>query len=193
MMRSKCRKIPISFSRAIYIYVALLLLLIPVRLLFAAVVSATMHEICHIAAVRLMGLQVYSIHIGVRGAVIRTQPMKPWQELLCALAGPTSGLLLLLFVRRMPVIALTGAVQSLYNLLPIYPTDGGRAFRCAAQIILPDETAWKIAYLMEMITLSVIMAFCIYGSVWLHLGIIPILFAASLLLQSATRNNSCKA
>lgn len=185
MMRSKCHKIPISFSRALYIYAALLLLLIPVRLLFAAAVSAAVHELCHIAAVRLMGLQVYSVHIGVRGAVIRTQPMKPGQELLCALAGPASGLLLLLLVRWLPVIALTGAVQSLYNLLPIYPIDGGRALRCGVKILWSDSTALKVCYIIEIVTLSVITAFCVYGSVWLRLGIIPVLFGTSLLLRSA--------
>lgn len=186
-MRSKCRKIPVSFSRALYIYAALLLLLIPVRLLFAAAVSAVVHELFHIGALRLMGLQVYSIHIGARGAVIQTQPMNPRQELLCALAGPAGGLLLLSLVRWMPVIALTGAVQSLYNLLPIYPTDGGRALRCGVQILCTDETVQKICYIIETITLAIIMAFCVYGAVWLRLGVIPVLFGASLLLQSAKR------
>ena len=111
--------------------------------------------------------------------------MKPSYELVCALAGPAGGLLLLLLLRWMPVIALTGAVQSMYNLLPIYPTDGGRALRCGVQLLWPDKTAHKISYIIETVALSFIIAFCVYGSVCLRLGIIPILFGASLLLRSA--------
>lgn len=186
-MRHRYHRIPVSFSRSLYFYAALLLLMIPVRLLFALVFSAAVHEVFHIAAVRLMGLQVYSIHIGARGAVIQTQPMNHKQELLCALSGPVGGLFLLALFRWMPVIALTGAVQSLYNLLPLYPTDGGRALRCGAQLLWPGRTSGKIIYIIEIITLSVIIAFCVFGSVWLRLGIVPILFGTSMLFGSVRR------
>jgi len=83
------------------------------------------------------------------------------------------------------VIALTGAIQSLYNLLPLYPTDGGRALQCCAKLILPHGAADKMIYTAEIITLSAVMALGVYGSVWLRLGILPAALAVSLLLQSA--------
>lgn len=186
MTRSSHGNIQFSVSKILYIYLALLLLIIPLRLIFAAVVSAIIHELFHIAAIRLMKIPIYSIHIGVRGAVIETQTMNERQELLCALSGPVGGLLLLLLVRWIPVIALTAAVQSLYNLLPLYPTDGGRVLQCSARLLWP-VIASRIVYITEVITLSVIVAFSVYGSVWLRLGIIPAAFAASLLLRTAKR------
>lgn len=187
MMPSRYNKIQVSFSRSLYIYFALLLLMIPVRLLFAVAVSAAVHEMFHIAAIRLMKIRINSIYIGIRGARIDTQPMTDQQELLCAISGPVGGFILLLLFRWMPVVALAGAIQSLYNLLPLYPTDGGRVLQCAAKLLLPDRIADKIIFLTEIATLSAIVAFGVYGSVWLHLGIIPAAFAASLLLRSARR------
>jgi len=184
-MLSKITRIPFSLSKTVYIYFALLLLLVPIRLLFAAAVSAAIHELFHIAAICFMGIQIHSIHIGVRGARIHTEPMTGKEELLCSLAGPLSGFLLLFLFRRMPVIALTGAIQSLYNLLPLYPTDGGRALQCCAKLILPHGAADKMIYTAEIITLSAVMALGVYGSVWLRLGILPAALAVSLLLQSA--------
>ncbi len=187
MTLNEYNKIQVFFSRSLYIYFALLLLMIPVRLLFAVAVSAAVHEMFHIAAMRLMRIRINSIYIGTRGARIETQPMTDRQELLCSLAGPLGGFMLLLLFRWIPVVALVGVIQSLYNLLPLYPTDGGRALQCGTKLLWTDKVACKIVYVTEIITLSVIVAFGIYGSVWLHLGIIPAAFAASLLLRSAKR------
>ncbi len=187
MTLSRYNKVQVSFSRSLYVYFALLLLMIPVRLFFAVAVSAAVHELFHIAAIRLMKIRINSIYIGIRGARIETQPMTDQQELLCALSGPIGGFMLLLLFRWMPVIALTGTIQSLYNLLPLYPTDGGRVLQCAAKLLLPDRIADKIVLVAEIATLSAIVAFGVYGSLWLRLGIIPAAFAISLLLRSARR------
>ena len=184
-MLTRRSNIPVSFSKTLYIYLALLLLVIPARLLFAAVVSAAVHELFHIAALRLMRIQIISIHIGVRGARIKTVPMSNKQELICSAAGPVGGLLLLSMYRWIPIIALIGAIQSLYNLLPLYPTDGGRVLACSLKLFLPDSIAESVVYATEIITLSTITAIGIYCSVWMRLGILPVLFAVSLILRAA--------
>ena len=70
--------------------------------------------------------------------------MSGGREVVCILAGPLGGLSLLLLCRRFPRVAICGMLQSVYNVLPIYPLDGGRALRGILGR-LPGENGEKIA------------------------------------------------
>lgn len=61
--------------------------------------------------------------------------MSPGRELLCVLAGPAVSFSLLALARFFPRIAICGLVQGIYNLLPIYPLDGGKALRCMVSLL----------------------------------------------------------
>lgn len=183
----RCSNIRISFTNSLYVYMALLLLLLPFRLLFAILISMSVHELFHIIAMRIMGIRIYAIQIGVRGAILETETMTEKQELVCALAGPAGGFLLLFLFRLLPAAAMIGLIHSLYNLLPIYPADGGRALQSLTRLMLPGNRGERIIYTVEVITLSMMMAICIYSSVWLKLGILPVVFGVMALLRSARR------
>lgn len=183
MIQRQRNRIHFSYSPILFWYAAILLLIVPFRLLLAAIFSAAVHELFHIFAIRLMRMHVNAIHIGVRGAEISTQVMTEKQELICALAGPVGGFLLLPLCRWIPTISLCAFAQSLYNLLPLYPTDGGRAVKCCTNMLLSPKAAYRFRYITETMTISAILAICFYGSFWLRLGIIPLLFAFSVLLR----------
>ena len=108
------------------IYFALLLLVLPIRWIFAWIVAAGIHELCHFVALRAMRIRVISLVVGCSGAVMQTESMHPWQELISAMCGPFGGLLLLLFRKWLPLLSACAIIQTLFNLLPIYPLDGGR-------------------------------------------------------------------
>lgn len=108
----------------------MLFLLLPLRWILCAAIAAAFHEACHILAVSLCGGKVQKLDVGDRGAVILADGMSAGKTLICVLAGPIGSLLLMLFVRWIPRIALCALAQGIYNLLPIYPLDGGRAIRC---------------------------------------------------------------
>ena len=112
-----------------YFLAAMLILLLPIRLLTAVVLAAAFHELCHLVALAAFSSPIYGIRIKPTGAVIRTDPLSPVQELVCAAAGPMGSLLLLILSDMFPLLAFCGLIQGLFNLLPVYPLDGGRILR----------------------------------------------------------------
>ena len=112
-----------------WLVLGLMALLFPMRIVAGLVLSAAIHEGGHLLALRLTGVRVRRIELRSGGARIVTDPMKPGKETLCALAGPAAGALTLLAWRVFPELALAGLGQTAFNLLPVYPLDGGRVMR----------------------------------------------------------------
>lgn len=119
------------------------ILLLPFRFLMAALAAATIHELCHLCVLALCSVPVLRIRIGPFGAVIRSGCLTPIQELVCAAAGPVGSILLLVTAEVFPLLAFCGLIQGIFNLLPVYPMDGGRILR----ILL---SAGKEKYLAKM-------------------------------------------
>lgn len=136
----------IRIDGSVYWLWALFLLVLPFPWVAAAFTAALVHELFHVCMLRICGRKVDSIKVGPFGAALETYGMMPGEEFLCALAGPAGSFLLLLLGRWLPRLAVCGLVQGLFNLLPVYPLDGGRALRYVLQWLVPDhsETAEKI-------------------------------------------------
>ena len=112
-----------------FLVLALMLLLFPLGLVAGIVLAALIHECGHPIAVWLTGGSVLAIRLHAGGARIETAPMPPGKAAMCALAGPAAGALTIFAWRLFPEMALAGLVQTVFNLLPIYPLDGGRVAR----------------------------------------------------------------
>ncbi len=175
-------KIRIRITASSCIFAALLLLVLPIQWVFAALLAGAFHELCHICAIYLCGGTIYRITMSGRGAVMDLEPLYREKELICALAGPIGGLFLLLFARLFPRTAVCAGVQSLYNLLPVYPLDGGRALRCGAMLLFP-KYGNKLCAILEWICFAGVFILAIYAYLWLNLGPTPVLFAVMLLLK----------
>lgn len=120
----------VEMSPGACILAAFLLLIVPLKWLLAAWTAAFFHEMCHIATIRACRGSICEVKVGTGGAVLETSPMTAGKELLCALSGPFGSLLLFALLHRLPELAICGCIQGIYNLLPFYPLDGGRALRC---------------------------------------------------------------
>ena len=119
----------ISADRGFFPVLALMLLLFPVRFLAGVLLAALCHELGHILAVKLSGGCILTIRLRSFGARIEASPLPPGRAALCALAGPAAGALTIFAYKVFPELALAGLVQTVFNLLPVYPLDGGRALR----------------------------------------------------------------
>ena len=120
----------IRLDDRVWILWAIWILLFPAQWLFGAAAAACVHETGHILAVLLLGGNVQRIDIGPFGAKIHAVGIEGVREALCALAGPAGSFLCLLLIRKLPVLGLCALVQGCFNLLPVYPLDGGRVLSC---------------------------------------------------------------
>ncbi len=166
---------------------AVLLLILPLNWMLGALFAAGFHELCHILAILLTGGCVHAIRIGIQGAVIHTSPMERRQELLCAVAGPAGSLLLWILYPVMPRLALCGLIHGLFNLIPVYPLDGGRALFCVLCGLFDEETLGKIQFAVCMIFGAGMFFLGILCS--FRMGIAPVVWVAYLLFRAFWKNS----
>ena len=149
-----------------YIYITLFMLLLPLKWLVAWFSAALIHELFHVAAIYLCKNRVLEVKLRASGAVIKTDGLNRRCEFVCAIAGPAGSLVALLLFRKMPVFALFAAVQLFVNLLPIYPLDGGRVFRCILLKFFAYHTTIKISRVMEIIFKIFLLLLGLWISAW---------------------------
>lgn len=129
----------IRIDPSFFFFTAVLLLLLPLPWLLAVFLATMAHECAHCFAVTLLGGTILEAEVSLRGAKLHAAPMAPGRELVCILAGPAASFALLGLYRLFPRIAVCGLIQGVFNLLPIYPLDGGRAIRCAVTLLKQGE------------------------------------------------------
>lgn len=138
--------------------------LVYILLLFACVV---LHEFGHILTARRFGAETLDVILLPIGGVARMKsiPEKPSQELAVALAGPSvnlviaAGLFLLLGsqtivqdvarpANEIPILsqlAVANVVLAVFNLVPAFPMDGGRALRALLSYRMDRAAATALA------------------------------------------------
>ena len=172
----------ITVDSTVYILWPVYLLFFPIDFVGAAFIAALIHELGHVCMIIFCGSGIESVKIGPFGAVIQTSGLMPGGEFLCALAGPAGSFLLLLTVQRFPMLAVCGFLQGMFNLIPVYPLDGGRILRILLNRFFP-----LYAECIEMfITFFVVIVFLIFSVLFIReLFIIPVL----LMLRSNVLRN----
>lgn len=147
-------------------------------------VSAALHEGGHLLAIRLLRVPFYGMELRATGAVIHTGLQSPGKEAICTAAGPlTNAVLLLALFHRLPEVAFVNLLLLVYNLLPVYPLDGGRLLRLALCVLFGAEAGERTS---EICSSALIVAAVICGVVMtcvLHLGLYPCLLAALFLCK----------
>ena len=168
-----------------------LLLTLPLNWLLSALAAAAFHELCHGAAILLLGGRIWGVRIGAGGAVMETEPLSSGKELVCALAGPAGSLLLVLTFRIFPRMAVCALVQAAFNLLPVFPLDGGRALRCALMRFCP-KWANRIAILVQWGALGILGALALAATFYWKLGMLSLTAVTLLAIKAFLRKRPCK-
>lgn len=165
---------------------ALMLLILPLKWLTAAFLAACFHELCHFAAVKLCGGEVLSVTVGATGAEMEVYDLGNRGECISALAGPAGSILLLILAPVFPTVAVCALVQGLYNLLPIWPLDGGRAVRCLLAQLCPRHGAQIAAGIEAAVMTAIFLLFVIF---WRGMLVLPGLM---LIHRIILRKRPCK-
>lgn len=158
-----------------YLSAAAAILLIPFPWLLSWIAAALVHELFHVLAVYGFGYSVRSVKIGAGGAVIETNMDAGWKNGICSLAGPMGGLLMLCLIRIAPRLAMCGAIQSAYNLLPIIPLDGACALQSLLGVFFQNTYVIRIARVVETVIMYTLFFLALYAFMKLQLGIFPVI------------------
>ncbi len=179
----------ITISPYVYLLLPIAFLLLPLRWVLAWGLAVAVHETGHYLALRLCRIPIWTTEITPFGVRMHTGELQGVEALVCSLAGPFAGLLLIILSRYLPYTALCAFLQAAFNLLPIYPLDGGRALRALLAIFISREsTVSAIENLIHFLVAGV-MAYIMWHLDW---GIVPIFLFLGIFTQKflANRRNN---
>ena len=179
--------IVISVEDHVYFIWAFLLLLLPLQWVLALVLAVLVHECFHLVALTVQGGRVLSVRIGSGGIQMETDYLSPGKELVCALAGPVGSAVLLLLASWFPRIAICGMIHCLYNLLPLFPLDGGRILHGILLMCLSDGRGERCCRIMQRTIRLLLILLCLWGC--FRWGIILLPVAILLLWRTGSREN----
>lgn len=178
-MTKLLRSLNMQIHSGFYIFLALALLVIPLRCLTAWIFSAVFHEAGHIVAIICSGHRIEKIEVGWNGAKICTNVLGR-DEWICALAGPTFGLMLVPLISYFPWLGICAVTQSVINLMPVLPLDGGRVLKSLLSHFMSEAKAINVTKLVGIVFIGVFL--CVLGRFIAahHLIILIVFFFVSL-------------
>lgn len=174
------------------IIMAIGLLVLPLKWVFGWLGAVAIHELAHLIALVLFDVRIMSVKLDVGGASIQTAEMILWQELMCALAGPLLGLIPVMFFADVPYMSICAVILSAFNLIPVYPLDGGRALFCICRMFLSARSAIRFCTLSGRIVLILLFAVSVALSCRFECWMCAVAGFLLLLLKFRDANPSCK-
>ena len=108
-------------------------------LLPLAILCCVAHELGHILLLLVLRIPVSAMTLSAVGAELSIPSPLSWkQEFAVSIAGPTVNILLCLLAmsRGNPLLAGMNLALGLFNLLPVYSLDGGKALNALLNLLL---------------------------------------------------------
>ena len=135
------------------------------------------HEMGHSAAASRYGFRLDDINLMPYGAVLsgETDGLTPRQEIIVALCGPAVNLALAVIFTALwwlipatffftEVFVVSNIVTALFNIIPVFPLDGGRIALAAMSSKMPRGKAMRAVKISGIITASIFTALFIVSA-----------------------------
>ena len=153
-----CPKLYVSFSFCVYLL--LLLVSLPMGWVISLLTAVALHECCHILALKLYDVKIGCVKLYASGAYISVRDLTPLEQIVCAAAGPLGGLCAAVAFHYLPRFALCAFFQSIFNLIPFVPFDGGRIL-LAFTALLPKKIATVVVVSVRLAAI-ILLGYLIY-------------------------------
>ncbi|NLF35424.1 MAG: peptidase M50 [Clostridiales bacterium] len=184
----------LEVSSGFLLAVAVLLWLGSGTLLFWAALACILHELGHMAALRAMGGKIRALRITVVGAELvfsSRQVLSYGRELIVVLAGPACNLAAALLTARLlgaregtHLFVGLNLVLGCFQLLPIYPLDGGRALEAMIALFFLPAAAQRFTRALSLVCELILLA--LGAAVLWHTGCNFTLLVTALWLLAGT-------
>lgn len=133
-----------------------------IGLLFPGLLACAFHELGHILAIRMLGGRTEQLKLTAAGAELILDgryPLSYVREMAAAFAGPAASLLCAWGATRAKCYLAAGLnlTAGIFNLLPMYPLDGGRIFGALLSMQLGVERTEKAMVLITSVFVGVLL------------------------------------
>lgn len=191
--RSFSVKLPkFRFAPGSTLLLAFLLLMFPLPWISAWLAAAAIHELGHCIAVRAFGRRILFIQISPVGAVIRSEELGPLPGAVCSLAGPIFGASLILLANIFPRLSLCAAMQTVCNLIPVPPLDGGQAAKDILIYLLGEQRGRQIANILFRLNGIALLSIGLWAAFVWNIGVLPVLGGVFLFIKTKNIKIPCK-
>jgi stage IV sporulation protein FB len=153
-------------------------------------VSVLIHELGHALVIRRMGWDAEIVLHGFGGVTLSRSQPTPLQQVGISFAGPAMNLLLIavgllfrplfdagIIAVFLHYLVFVNAFLAVFNLLPIFPLDGGQAFRSLLLMVVPAKATLITAGIGMVLGVAVV-AFALSRS-WIFLSLIGVFLVAA--------------
>ncbi len=167
------RALKFSVSPLFILFALFMLLLFDAVLFIIYIASVLLHEYAHYLAALRCGLRMDEVKLHPFGAVLYGELtfLSRKQEIFVALAGPALNLALAVIFTALwwifPALymftdhaVLANTSLALFNLLPVYPLDGGRVAYNLMLLKMPPKRAFAVLHTSSMVFCALL--FCAY-------------------------------
>lgn len=159
-------KIQISINIEIILFIIIFIITKQINIYLIFIIFTFIHEISHALAGILLGLKIKKIGIMPFGFKIAFEKNKnkeklATKKLIIELAGPLTNLAIMAFAIIFKLhtnIVYSNLIIAVFNLIPIYPLDGGRILKSILNIKLIPQKTNSIVNKISNITIIILTA-----------------------------------